>query len=99
MRVVKVDEGRCLALCSGPEGEHSSVEIALVQPVATGELLLVHAGTALGRAEGKSRPRGAIEPRASHPTTINSTAIEPTAIEPTAIEPTAIEPGGREIRA
>jgi hydrogenase maturation factor len=50
MMVVKVDRERGLALCSDAEGERSSVEIALVDPVVSGEVLLVHAGTALGRA-------------------------------------------------
>jgi hydrogenase assembly chaperone HypC/HupF len=50
MRVVKVDSERALALCADPRGERSSVEIALVAPVSPGELLLVHAGTALSRA-------------------------------------------------
>ena len=50
MRVVKVDSERRLALCADSEGERSSVEIALVEPVALEEVLLVHAGTALGRA-------------------------------------------------
>lgn len=50
MMVVKVDRERGLALCSDTEGERSSVEIALVDPVVSGEVLLVHAGTALGRA-------------------------------------------------
>ncbi len=56
MTVVEVDCHRGLALCSDAEGERSSVEIALVDPVASGEVLLVHAGTALGRAaeRGKS---------------------------------------------
>jgi hydrogenase maturation factor len=53
MRVLEVDDGHCLALCSAPDGGHSSVEIALVEPVAPGELLLVHAGTALSRAAGR----------------------------------------------
>jgi hydrogenase maturation factor len=52
LRVVKVDRERGLALCSDAEGERSSVEIALVEPVAFGEVLLVHAGTALGRPAG-----------------------------------------------
>lgn len=57
MRVVKVDSERALALCADPQGERSSVEIALVEPVAPGDLLLVHAGTALGRAgEGDADP-------------------------------------------
>jgi hydrogenase assembly chaperone HypC/HupF len=58
MRVRVVDEGRMLALCEDGEGRRSSVEIALVEPVAVGDDLLVHAGTAIGRAsagEG-SRP-------------------------------------------
>jgi hydrogenase maturation factor len=50
MRVVKLDQERGLALCAGPGGERASVETALVEPVAHGEVLLVHAGTALGRA-------------------------------------------------
>jgi hydrogenase maturation factor len=50
MRVVAVDEARALALCELPDdGARSSVEIALVAPVARGDLLLVHAGTALTR--------------------------------------------------
>jgi hydrogenase maturation factor len=48
MRVVAVDEARGLALCESPaDGTRASVEIALVAPVACGETLLVHAGTAL----------------------------------------------------
>jgi hydrogenase maturation factor len=50
MRVLKVDERRELALCEDPSGAHSTVEVALVLPVATGDELLVHAGTAIGRA-------------------------------------------------
>jgi hydrogenase maturation factor len=53
MHVVAVDGQRGLALCSSEAGERSSVEIALVEPVAAGEVLLVHAGTALGRAAGR----------------------------------------------
>ena len=47
MRVVAIDEERCLALCENEGGERSTVEIALVEPVSTGSELLVHAGTAL----------------------------------------------------
>jgi hydrogenase expression/formation protein HypC len=55
MRVVEVDSERSLALCCDLEGERSSVEIALVEPVASGEVLLVHAGTALTRTvEGQT---------------------------------------------
>lgn len=67
MRVLRIDAARGLALCEavaadGPGGaghagaehagaEHASVETALVEPVAPGDLLLVHAGTALTRLE------------------------------------------------
>ena len=47
MRVESVDEARGLALCSDDEGARSTVEIALVEPVAPGDRLLVHAGVAL----------------------------------------------------
>ena len=47
MRIVRIDEVRSLALCEDDEGERSSVEIALVEPVRRGDRLLVHAGTAL----------------------------------------------------
>jgi hydrogenase maturation factor len=50
MQVLEVDCRRTLALCSDPQGARASVEIALVEPVLPGEILLVHAGTALGRA-------------------------------------------------
>jgi len=47
MTVVRVDEVRGLALCAGADGERETIEIALVDPVAPGDLLLVHAGTAI----------------------------------------------------
>ena len=47
MRVRGVDLERALALCEDPEGRRSTVEIALVEPVAAGDRLLVHAGTAI----------------------------------------------------
>jgi hydrogenase expression/formation protein HypC len=50
MEVLAIDEDRGLALCCADDGGCESVEIALVAPVAPGDLLLVHAGTALGRA-------------------------------------------------
>jgi hydrogenase maturation factor len=49
LRVLKVDTERDLALCEDDGGEHTTVEIALVLPVAPGDQLLVHAGTAIGR--------------------------------------------------
>jgi hydrogenase maturation factor len=51
MKVVRIDEGRELALCSAPDGERHTVEIAFVLPVEAGDELLVHAGTAIARAE------------------------------------------------
>ena len=42
-----VDVDRGLALCSDAAGRRESVEIALVGPVADGDRLLVHAGTAI----------------------------------------------------
>ena len=47
MQVERVDEDRGLALCSADDGSKSTVEIALVEPVAPGDRLLVHAGVAL----------------------------------------------------
>ena len=52
MRVVRIDEVRGLALCADDDGSSQTVETALVEPVAPGDLLLVHAGTALTRLEG-----------------------------------------------
>jgi hydrogenase maturation factor len=51
MRVLRVDEARALALCAAAGGERATVEIALVDGVAPGDQLLVHAGTALARLE------------------------------------------------
>jgi hydrogenase maturation factor len=47
MTVVRVDQRRVLALCAVEDGGRASVEIALVEPVAPGDRLLVHAGTAI----------------------------------------------------
>ena len=45
--VVLVDEGRGLALCRDEADRRETVEVALVGAVATGDRLLVHAGTAI----------------------------------------------------
>ena len=50
MEVVAVDAERGLALCSDADATRSTVETALVEPVAPGDRLLVHAGTAIARA-------------------------------------------------
>lgn len=49
LRVVRVDEARGLALCRSEDGDSETVEIGLVAPVAPGETVLVHAGTAIAR--------------------------------------------------
>jgi hydrogenase expression/formation protein HypC len=48
MTVLRVDDERGLALCE-TGGEKETVEIGLVGPVAPGDGVLVHAGTALQR--------------------------------------------------
>ena len=47
MEVLAIDEERGLALCEDADGRRSSVEIALLDDVAVGDELLVHAGTAI----------------------------------------------------
>ena len=47
MQVERIDEDRGLALCAAEDGSKSTVEITLVEPVAPGDRLLVHAGVAL----------------------------------------------------
>lgn len=54
MMVVRVDDDRGLALCEHEDGARETVETALVEPVAPGDRLLVHAGTALTRLERAS---------------------------------------------
>ena len=51
MTVVRVDRDRGLALCAHEDGSRETVETALVEPVGAGDMLLVHAGTALARLE------------------------------------------------
>jgi hydrogenase maturation factor len=47
MVVVRVHRQRGLALCAEDDGPKHTVETALVEPVAVGDRLLVHAGVAL----------------------------------------------------
>ena len=49
MRVVDADTDDGIATCESADGSRSDVLIGLVTPVAIGDLLLVHAGTALLR--------------------------------------------------
>ncbi len=56
MRVARIDTGRGLALCADEADRRETVEIALVEPVAVGDRLLVHAGTAIAALEREARP-------------------------------------------
>ena len=49
MQVARIDDARGLALCAADDGARMTVEIALVEPVAAGDAVLVHAGVALVR--------------------------------------------------
>jgi hydrogenase maturation factor len=51
MRVLRLDEIRGVALCEDSAGERATVETALVDAVAAGDDVLVHAGVALIRLE------------------------------------------------
>ncbi len=51
MVVVALDESRGLALCDDGDDQRCTVETALVTPVALGDRLLVHAGTAIASLE------------------------------------------------
>ena len=56
MTVLAIDDQRGLALCSDDDGAHMTVETALVEPVAPGDRLLVHAGTAIVRLGPQEGP-------------------------------------------
>jgi hydrogenase maturation factor len=59
MRVLSIDGVRQLALCAAEDGQRETVEIALVRPVARGDDLLVHAGTAIAKVSaGEEQPAG-----------------------------------------
>jgi hydrogenase maturation factor len=47
MTVVRIDELRGLALCADAGGALHSVETALLEPLAAGRTVLVHAGVAI----------------------------------------------------
>jgi hydrogenase assembly chaperone HypC/HupF len=49
LRVLAIDAERELALCADQSDRRETVEIALVAPVAVGDELLVHAGTAIAK--------------------------------------------------
>jgi hydrogenase maturation factor len=52
MLVVEVDRERGLAICADQTGALTSVETALVEPVAAGDELLVHAAVAIAALDG-----------------------------------------------
>ena len=47
MTVVRIDDRRGLALCADAEGARQTVEIALLDGLAAGRMVLVHAGVAI----------------------------------------------------
>ena len=51
MTVLALDSARGLALCAAEDGKRMSVETALLDPVEVGDVLLVHAGTAIAHGE------------------------------------------------
>lgn len=51
MTVRTIDERNGLAMCTDADGARQTVETALVEPVAPGDRLLVHAGTAIAMLE------------------------------------------------
>lgn len=54
MQVLHADADAELAVCADEQGARSEVMTALVGPVHAGDVLLVHAGTALIRLEDES---------------------------------------------
>jgi hydrogenase maturation factor len=55
MTVVRVDERRGLALCADEDGRRTTVEVGLIEAVAPGAQILVHAGTAIAALGGAAR--------------------------------------------
>jgi hydrogenase maturation factor len=51
MRVAAAADARGVARCTDAGGAQSDVDVLLVDPVAPGERLLVHAGVAIARIE------------------------------------------------
>jgi hypothetical protein len=56
MTIVSLDVARGLAVCRGEDGDTETVETALVEPVAEGDRVLVHAGTAIAALERDGAP-------------------------------------------
>jgi hydrogenase expression/formation protein HypC len=49
LKVVSVDDASGLAVCADEHGASTQVDVLLVAPVAPGDMVLVHAGAAIGR--------------------------------------------------
>jgi len=56
MRVLNVDASSALAVCADADGCIETVDVGLLETVAPGEVLLVHAGAALQREPARSDP-------------------------------------------
>ena len=54
MRVTRAEDVQGIAACRDAQGAQTEVDVLLVEPVRPGELLLVHAGVAIGRV-GRSQ--------------------------------------------
>jgi hydrogenase maturation factor len=59
MRVLGAAGGAGLADCAGADGETTTVDTTLVEPVAAGERVLVHAGVALVKLDAAPAPEAA----------------------------------------
>jgi hydrogenase assembly chaperone HypC/HupF len=53
MTVVRLDESRGLALCEDADGARHTVETALVGLLASGRVVLVHAGVAIAALDAE----------------------------------------------
>jgi hydrogenase maturation factor len=53
MTVVRLDQSRGLALCQDDDGARHTVETALVEPLAEGRVVLVHAGVAIAAPDAE----------------------------------------------
>jgi hydrogenase maturation factor len=49
MRVAQAADARGIAPCRDEDGARADVDVLLVEPVAPGDLVLVHAGVAIAR--------------------------------------------------
>jgi hydrogenase maturation factor len=55
MTVLRTDEHSGLALCADREGARHTVETALLAPLSTGRVVLVHAGVAIAALAEEQR--------------------------------------------